>query len=102
MKNGMRNAPSMRLPYRSGVPEIPQCTATRSGSREYTAIENNKAPTMNDAGNHLRIGPPWRFGPIEHMLDDLLKDCRVELVANVLAVALGQHEIGVAKDTEVS
>ena len=60
------------------------------------------AITMSDAGNHLRIGPPWWFGPVEQMLDDLLKDGRVQLVPHVLSVALGQHEVGVAEDAEVS
>ena len=36
------------------------------------------------------------------MLDDLLKNGRVELVPYVLSVALCQHEVGIAKDAEVS
>jgi len=36
------------------------------------------------------------------MLDDLLKDGRIELVPHVLSVAFGQDEVGVAKDTEMA
>ena len=57
---------------------------------------------MNDAGNHLRIWPPWGLRPVEQMLDDFLEDSRVQLVAHVLSVALGEHEVGVAEDAEVT
>jgi len=57
---------------------------------------------MNDAGNHLRIWPPCRLGPVEQVVDDLLKNRRVELVSHVLSVALRQDEVGIAKDAEVS
>ena len=36
------------------------------------------------------------------MLDDLLKNGRVELVPHVLSVALCQDEVGIAKDAEMS
>ena len=36
------------------------------------------------------------------MLDDLLKDGRIELVSHVLSVAFGQDEIGVAQDPEMA
>jgi hypothetical protein len=36
------------------------------------------------------------------VLDDLLKDGRVQLVPNVLPVAFCQDEVGIAKDAEVS
>jgi hypothetical protein len=57
---------------------------------------------MNDAGNHLRIWPPCRLGPVEQVLDDLLKNGRVELVPYVLSIALCQDEVGIAKDAEMS
>jgi hypothetical protein len=36
------------------------------------------------------------------MLDDLVEDGRVQLVPDTLSIALGQYEVGVAKDTEVT
>jgi len=65
-------------------------------------MENNQAPAMSDPGNHLRIWPPYRFGPVEEMLDDLLKNGRVQLVPYVLPVALCEDEVGIAKNAEMS
>jgi len=36
------------------------------------------------------------------VLDDLLKNGRVQLVPHVLSVALRQDEVGIAQDAEVS
>jgi hypothetical protein len=36
------------------------------------------------------------------VLDDLLKNGRVELVPYVLSIALCQDEVGIAKDAEMS
>src|SRR5687767_16034537 len=73
----------------------------RSGSREYTASENATAAATKNIGSHLRIGPPSRLGPVEEMFDDFVEHRRVELVANVLSVALRKDEVAVAEDTEV-
>src|SRR5688572_31342631 len=64
-------------------------------------LGNAMASTEHD-GQRLRIGPPSRLRPVDQVLDDFLKDRRVQLVAHVLPISFGQHEVGVAKDAEVT
>src|SRR5688572_3443601 len=59
---------------------------------------------MRSIGYHLRIGSSSVLGshPVEEILDELLDDCGVDLVDDLLPLALRQDEAGFAKHSEVA
>jgi hypothetical protein len=71
-------------------------------------VRRKIAPSMATtpaAGIHCRtferMSGSWP-DPVEHVLDELVKDRRVELVAHLLPISLGQDELGVAENAEVA
>src|SRR5471032_1212688 len=61
--------------------------------------------TRRTAGYHLRMSLASRFSarfyPVEDVLDEVVEDGGVELVDDLLAVALGQNQSGVAQLPQV-
>src|ERR1041385_4727690 len=61
---------------------------------------------MGRTGNHLRIAFSSRFAarlhPVEYVLDEIVEHRGVELVDDLLSLALRKHEVGVAKLREMT
>src|SRR5690349_5814955 len=85
----------------------------RSGSRLQTAMENTTVPRMRRGATSLRIlasagaRPPRAVAlrgtnPVEQMLNEVLEDGGIQLVHDLLAVALGESESRVAERAEVT
>src|SRR4029078_589321 len=70
-------------------------------SRAYIAAEMMYAPAMGAAAVPLRIFSPF-LRPVEAVSDEVLKDCRIELVVNAVAIAFSGDEIRLAENIEVS
>jgi len=71
-----------------------QWTATRSGSREYTEIENNQAPAMNDAGNGQNRARKQNGGGKQAMLQGrgIGNVPQVNGLPQIVGLALGSPE----------
>src|SRR4029079_13681184 len=89
------------------------CTGMVSGNRFQTAMENATAARMSSGATSLRMLPSTRArpagavafrgaNPVEQMFDQVLKDGGVQLVHDLLAVALGEDESRVAERAEVT
>src|SRR5690349_8080817 len=85
----------------------------RSGKRLQTATEKTIATRIRKGATSLRMlpsartRPPWAAilrgtNPVEQMLNEILEDGGVQLVHDLLAVALGKDEARVAKRAEVA
>src|SRR3954469_1543169 len=85
----------------------------RSGNRFQTAMENATAARMRRGATSLRMLPSpgarpapavslRRPDPVEQMLNEILEDGGVQLVHDLLAVALGKDEPRVAEGAEVT
>src|SRR5690348_10562014 len=105
MMLGIRNAPVAREPYPFACPWISQWMGTRAGSRPYAAIPIANAQTTRTAGYHLRMLASRWFGrpdPFEQVLHHVLEDCRIQLVDDLLPIALGEDEPRVTEHAEVA
>src|SRR6266567_1498055 len=82
-----------------------QCAGTRSGSRGYANTAVSVARTTSTMGYHLRIAFSPGFGarlrPVEEVFDEVVEHGRIELIDDLLPVALRQNEVGVAQHGEV-
>src|SRR5437868_5773533 len=88
---GMSHTPQARDIVPLTSPDVPQCDGISAGSFEYiAALKPNASPTSSQ-GYHLRIAfsPLGGTGPLEQVVDDVLEHGGVELVDDLLAVALG-------------
>src|SRR4051812_3804868 len=85
----------------------------RTGNRVQTAMENATAARMGRGATSLRMLPSpgarpapavalRRPNPVEQMLNEVLEDGGVQLVHDLLAVALGEDEPRVAEGAEVT
>src|SRR5690349_5868003 len=113
MMIGSRNAPCALVPYPFTSPRSPQCTGMRSGKRLQTAMEKTADARIRMGATSLRMLPSPRAGPpptialrgtnpVEQMLNEILKDGGVQLVDDLLAVALGEDESRVPQRAEVT
>src|SRR6185503_4389784 len=96
---GMIRTPKPRDVEPLICPLVSQCVGISAGSLEYiAALKPNASPTSNQ-GYHLRIAfsPLGRTGPLEQVVDHVLEYGGVELVDDLLAVALRENESGVAQ-----
>src|SRR5690349_4376594 len=102
---GRKIAASNREPNRSTLPLMSQWTGTRSGSDRYATTLMTIASRRMSGAYHLRTFPPssgrWAC-PLHDLLEDIVEHGGVELVDDLLAVALGENEPGVAEHAEVA